>query len=73
MQRRARECMRSRTQQQKQKQQQKQRGQAGVEYLVVTAAIVYALFAYGDASIVNQLCAAFRSFYRAYGFALSLP
>jgi Flp pilus assembly pilin Flp len=50
-----------------------QRGQAAVEYLVVTAVIVLALFAHGDASIASQLSAAFRSLYRAYGFALSLP
>ncbi|MEX3933567.1 hypothetical protein AB4Y32_17460 [Paraburkholderia phymatum] len=50
-----------------------QRGQAGVEYLVVTAVIVFALVTGGDASIVSQLSAAFRSLYRAYGFALSLP
>ncbi|ACC73458.1 hypothetical protein PPMP20_16200 [Paraburkholderia phymatum] len=50
-----------------------QRGQAFVEYLVVTAVIVAALVAGGDQSIVSQLCAAFRSLYRAYSFALSLP
>ncbi|SIT43208.1 conserved hypothetical protein [Paraburkholderia piptadeniae] len=50
-----------------------QHGQAAVEYLVVTAVIVFALVAGGDASMVSQLSAAFRSLYRAYGFALSLP
>ncbi|MBN3752466.1 hypothetical protein G3N95_05910 [Paraburkholderia sp. Tr-20389] len=50
-----------------------QRGQAAVEYLVVTAVIVAALVAGGDQSIISQLCAAFRSLYRAYSFALSLP
>ncbi|MEM5343426.1 hypothetical protein [Paraburkholderia azotifigens] len=50
-----------------------QRGQAAVEYLVVTAVIVSALVASGDQSIVSRLCAAFKSLYRAYSFALSLP
>jgi Flp pilus assembly pilin Flp len=49
-----------------------QRGQAAVEYLVVTAVIVSALVAGGNASVINQFCAAFRSLYRAYSFALSL-
>lgn len=51
----------------------RQRGQAAVEYLVVTAVIVSALVAGGDQSIVSQLCAAFKSLYRAYSFVLSLP
>ena len=50
-----------------------QRGQAALEYLVVTASIVYLLVAGGDASAVSQLCAAFKSLYRAYSFTLSLP
>jgi Flp pilus assembly pilin Flp len=50
-----------------------QRGQAAVEYLVVTAVIVSVLVAGGDQSIVSRLCAAFRSLYSAYSFALSLP
>ncbi|GJH06272.1 hypothetical protein [Paraburkholderia terrae] len=49
-----------------------QRGQAAVEYLVVTAVIVSALVAGGNASVISQFCAAFRSLYRAYSFALSL-
>ncbi|MFP3555919.1 hypothetical protein SB861_35190 [Paraburkholderia sp. SIMBA_049] len=51
---------------------QRQRGQAALEYLVVTAVIVSALVAGGDASVITQFCAAFRSLYRAYSFALSL-
>ena len=51
---------------------EKQRGQAAVEYLVVTAVIVSALVAGGNSSVINQFCAAFRSLYRAYSFALSL-
>jgi L-lysine 2,3-aminomutase len=51
----------------------RQRGQAALEYIVVTASIVTVLVAGGDASAVSQLCAAFRSLYRAYSFTLSLP
>ncbi|WP_377790212.1 hypothetical protein [Paraburkholderia sabiae] len=51
----------------------RQRGQAAVEYLVVTAVIVWELVHGGDESIVSQLCAAFKSLYRAYSFVLSLP
>ncbi|WP_343657103.1 hypothetical protein [Paraburkholderia caribensis] len=51
---------------------QRQRGQAAVEYLVVTSVIVFALVAGGDASVIDRFCAAFRSLYRAYSFALSL-
>jgi len=48
-------------------------GQASVEYLVVTAVIVYMLLHGGEASYFSQLMTAFKSFYRAYSFALSLP
>ena len=65
MRRRALEIERSR--------QRMQRGQAAVEYLVVMAVIVSALVAGGDGSVVSQLAAAFKSLYRAYSFALSLP
>ena len=50
-----------------------QRGQAGIEYLVVTCAIVFALAAGGKSSVISQLGAASRSLFRAYSFVLSLP
>jgi hypothetical protein len=50
-----------------------QRGQAGVEYLVVTCAIVFALAAAGESSVIGRLGAALKSLFRAYSFVLSLP
>ncbi|CAG4898150.1 hypothetical protein [Paraburkholderia gardini] len=52
-----------------------QRGQASVEYVVVTACIVSALLVAGDMPLspIDTLTAAFRSLFSAYSFALSLP
>lgn len=53
----------------------KQRGQAYAEYLVVTTALIAILLvAKGDtASPFTALTTAFRSFFSAYSFTLSLP
>lgn len=52
-----------------------QRGQASIEYVVVTACIVSALLVAGDMPLspIDTLVAAFRSLFSAYSFALSLP
>ncbi|CAB3649817.1 hypothetical protein LMG22037_00927 [Paraburkholderia phenoliruptrix] len=53
----------------------RQCGQAYAEYLVVTAALIgILLMATGDtASPFAALVAAFKSFFSAYSFTLSLP
>jgi Flp pilus assembly pilin Flp len=49
-------------------------GQASVEYLVVTVAIAVVLIAHHDTQpVLDLLAAAFKSFFGAYSFALSLP
>ncbi|WP_153102294.1 hypothetical protein [Paraburkholderia hayleyella] len=52
-----------------------QRGQAGTEYLVITMAIAAALIIANGAapSVIDQLVNAFKSFFSAYSFTLSLP
>ncbi len=49
-----------------------QRGQAYVEYFVATGALVVALAVGGDDSVMNTLLAALKSFFGAYGYALSI-
>ncbi|CAG9248024.1 hypothetical protein [Paraburkholderia unamae] len=47
-------------------------GQAYVEYVLIVLLIVVALIG-GDHSVMAQLLAAFKSFYSAYSYALSMP
>jgi Flp pilus assembly pilin Flp len=47
-------------------------GQAYVEYVLIVLLIVVALIG-GDHSVMAQLLAAFKSFYAAYSYALSMP
>ena len=49
-----------------------QRGQAYVEYVVVVLLVVVMLLG-GNGSVMTQLLAAFKSFYSAFSYALSLP
>jgi Flp pilus assembly pilin Flp len=51
------------------------RGQASVEYVVVTACIATALLVAGEMPLnpVDTLSAAFKSLFSAYSFSLSLP
>lgn len=50
-----------------------QAGQAMVEYIVVTLAVVVVLLvATAEGSVVMQLNEAIRSFFRAYSFAISI-
>ncbi|EON21813.1 Flp family type IVb pilin [Cupriavidus necator] len=51
----------------------RQRGQAAFEYIVITLLVVAVLVAGGDNSVISMLAAAFRSFFQAYSFSLSLP
>lgn len=51
----------------------RQRGQAYAEYLVVTSAIATALLVGPDIFPIPDLAAAFKSFFYAYSFTLSLP
>ncbi|HEY3598003.1 MAG TPA: hypothetical protein VGL08_10900 [Paraburkholderia sp.] len=55
------------------KPRRRERGQASAEYLVVTFVVVVALLGAADIPAVSQLIAAFKSFFSAYSFALSLP
>lgn len=47
-------------------------GQAYIEYVLIVLIIVVALIG-GDHSVMAQLLAAFKSFYAAYSYALSMP
>ncbi len=51
----------------------RQRGQAYAEYLVVTGVIATALLVAPDVPAITALAAAFKSFFGAYSFTLSLP
>jgi hypothetical protein len=51
----------------------RERGQASVEYLVVASVFVAALLFGKDLPPVIELIAAFKSYFGAYSFALSLP
>jgi phage replication-related protein YjqB (UPF0714/DUF867 family) len=51
----------------------RQRGQAGTEYLLITLFIFIILIHGGAASPISELVAAFKSFFSAYSFTLSLP
>jgi|GEM_PF-956391 len=50
----------------------RQTGQAYTEYVVIVLLIVVVLIA-GDNSVIAQLLAAFKSFYQAYSYTLSMP
>ncbi|PFH21006.1 MULTISPECIES: hypothetical protein [Burkholderia] len=50
----------------------RQRGQAYTEYVVIVLLVVVVLLA-GDGSVITMLLHAFKSFYSAFSFALSLP
>ncbi|SEA03821.1 hypothetical protein [Paraburkholderia sartisoli] len=50
----------------------RQRGQAYAEYIVIVLLVVVVLIA-GDNSVIAQLLAAFKSFYHAYSYSLSMP
>lgn len=51
----------------------RQRGQAGTEYLLITLFIFIILIHGGAASPISELIVAFKSFFSAYSFTLSLP
>jgi hypothetical protein len=51
----------------------RQYGQASAEYLVVACALVLALLYGAELPPVAALIAAFKSYFSAYSFALSLP
>lgn len=51
----------------------RQRGQTYTEYVVVLVAVILVLIVGGDNSMINQLLAAFRDFYRSYSYAIALP
>jgi Flp pilus assembly pilin Flp len=50
----------------------RQAGQAYTEYVLIVLLIVVVLIA-GDNSVIAQLLAAFKSFYNAYSYTLSMP
>jgi hypothetical protein len=50
-----------------------QRGQASAEYLVVASALALALLFGTELPPLAALIAAFKSYFGAYSFALSLP
>ncbi|WP_085487657.1 hypothetical protein [Paraburkholderia susongensis] len=52
--------------------QARQTGQAYAEYIVIVLLVVVVLIA-GDNSVISQLLAAFKSFYQAYSYTLSMP
>jgi Flp pilus assembly pilin Flp len=52
--------------------QARQTGQAYTEYVVIVLLVVVVLIA-GDNSVIAQLLAAFKSFYQAYSYTLSMP
>ncbi|MDN7916986.1 hypothetical protein [Burkholderia gladioli] len=49
-----------------------QGGQAYVEYVVALGLLVGALVVGGDTSVMNTLLVSLKSFFDAYGYALSL-
>jgi Flp pilus assembly pilin Flp len=49
-----------------------QRGQAYAEYVVIVLLVVIVLIA-GNGSVMTQLLNAFKSFYAAYSYSLSMP
>lgn len=51
----------------------RQAGQAYTEYVVVVLLVVLVLTVGGSDSVMSQLLAAFRSFYAAYSYTLSMP
>lgn len=52
----------------------RQHGQAAVEYGIVLALTTIALItAVADPSVIDQLIAAVKSFFKAFSFALSMP
>lgn len=58
----------------------RQSGQAYVEYIVVTAVLIFCLVSGGgilidpnNGSAISQLAISFKSFFAAYSFTLSLP
>lgn len=51
----------------------RQSGQAYAEYLVVTGVIATALLVAPDIPVITTLATAFKSFFAAYSFTLSLP
>ncbi|MDE1182030.1 MAG: hypothetical protein PW947_16395 [Paraburkholderia sp.] len=51
----------------------RQRGQAYAEYLMVTSALVVALLVGDQIPPIAALVTAFKSFFSAYSFTLSLP
>ncbi|MEZ0600644.1 hypothetical protein ACAX43_00555 [Paraburkholderia sp. IW21] len=51
----------------------RQRGQAYVEYVLVTLLIAIVLISGSDTPPITALVAAFKSYFGAYSFTLSLP
>jgi len=48
-------------------------GQAYAEYVVILVVVILLLIAEGDNSAMNQLIAAFKSFYQSYSYAIAVP
>lgn len=48
-------------------------GQAYAEYVVILVAVILLLITGGDNSPINQLIAAFKSFYQSYSYAIAVP
>lgn len=51
----------------------RQRGQAYVEYVLVTLLVAILLISGSDTPPITALAAAFKSYFGAYSFTLSLP
>ncbi|MCO5396867.1 hypothetical protein [Ralstonia soli] len=49
------------------------RGQAYAEYVVILVVVILLLITGGDNSPINQLIAAFKSFYQSYSYAIAVP
>ncbi|WP_191002151.1 MULTISPECIES: hypothetical protein [Cupriavidus] len=50
-----------------------QAGQAYAEYVVMLVVVILLLIVGGDNSVINQLLAAFRTFYQSYSYAIAVP
>jgi Flp pilus assembly pilin Flp len=48
-------------------------GQAYAEYVVILVVVILLLITGGDNSPINQLIAAFKSFYQSYSYAIAVP
>lgn len=49
------------------------RGQVYAEYVVILVVVILLLITGGDSSPINQLIAAFKSFYQSYSYAIAVP